>query len=229
MKHFHKYFAGYLILAAACNSDEFKPADIGLDYFPLQTGSYHVYAVDEILYSEVQEPEMLAYQLRVEINDSFPNTEGGYTYVIHRRKRTNETDPWQDLDTWSARENERELVVHEGNTAFVKLTFPLKKGNAWNGNKFNNLNEDEYIVEAMDEPFTAGGTTFENTVHVIQEDNDDVIVYFDQREEVYAKSVGLIYREIAQLNYCTDDSCIGQQIIKSGKIYKQEILEYGNL
>lgn len=227
MKHFYKYLA-FALLAVSCSKDEFRTPDIGLNYFPLRTGYYQTYNVNETVYSEVTAPEKRVYQLKVEVADSFPNTgEAGYTYVLRRSKRANENVAWQDLDTWSVRENDRELVVTEGNRPFLKLAFPVRKGNAWNGNKFNNLDADEYEIQALDEPFTAGGTTFEQALVVNQENNEDLIVFQDNREEVYARNVGLIYKQTTQLRYCTSDDCLGQQKIKSGIIYKQEIIAYG--
>jgi hypothetical protein len=38
---------------------------------------------------------------------------------------------------------------------------------------------------------------------------------------------GLIYKEVLQLNYCTDDHCLGQQIINDGIEIKMVIKEYG--
>ncbi len=228
MKHFLKYFAILTVLVSACDTDEFKPADTGIDHYPIRTGYYQVYNVNETVYSEVTAPQTNAFQLRTEIIDSFPNTENGFTYVIHRSTRADESSSWEIKDTWSVRRNDRELVINEGNTAFVKLTFPLKAGSTWNGNKFNDQDEDEYEVRSFDEPFTAGGTTFDRTVNILQEDTDDLIVFLDKREEVYARDVGLIYKETTQLNFCTDNNCIGQQVIKNGRIYKQELIEYGD-
>jgi hypothetical protein len=226
-----KHFLNYIILtllAVSCSSHEFKPADIGLEYFPLRAGYYQTYTIDEVLYSEVAEPETLAYQLKVQITDSFPNNDGTFTYVLHRSKRPDANSAWENLDTWSVRGDDRELIVNEGNIPFVKLTFPLKRGNAWNGNKFNSHDEDEYEVVALDQSFTAGGTIFDKTLTVLQENNEDLIVFLDERKEVYARGVGLIYKEAKQLHYCTADNCRGQQKIESGSVFKQELIEYGN-
>jgi hypothetical protein len=215
------------MLAAACTSDEFTPADKGLDYFPLKKGFYQIYKVDSVGYSEVADPVTLAYELMTEVTDSFPNPEGSFTYVINRYKRVDSSSPWRDLDTWSVRVNGREAVVNEGNVPFVKLIFPVKTNLSWNGNKFNSLDEDEYKIIAI-ESFSAGGATFEQALTVEQEDNDDFIVFLDQRKEVYARDAGLIYKEITQLTYCVEDDCRGQEIIESGTQYKQELIEYGS-
>ena len=52
-------------------------------------------------------------------------------------------------------------------------------------------------------------------------------MFLDQRKEVYARGVGLIYHEIKQLHYCTADNCRGQEKVENGLDYKQEIIEYG--
>jgi hypothetical protein len=226
VKHFLKYFLASLVLATACDSDEPKPVDIGVDYFPLQTGNSYTYDIDETIYSEVAPVKNLVYQLRIEITDSFPNAEGDYTYVLHRSTRNDVNSAWEDLDTWSVRGNDREIILNEGNIPYLKLTFPLKAGNSWNGNKYNNLEADQYEVTAMDQPFVVSGTTFDKTLSVLQENNEDFIVFQDKREEVYARDVGLIYKETIQLSYCTTNDCVGQQKIKSGTIYKQQIAEY---
>jgi hypothetical protein len=228
VKHFLRYLVFLLWVAAACNDgDEAKPADIGLNYFPLQTGFYQIYAVNEIVYSAVNDPDTLQYQLQVMVVDSFPHSEGGYTYVLQRSKRAEATEPWQASETWSAKANDRELVVQEGNVPYVALTFPLRKGGSWNGNSYNNLEADEYTVDTFDEPSTVGGISFDNTAQITLEDQDDLIVYYDNRVDVYAREAGLIFRQAEQLNFCTQPDCIGQQVIESGRKYKQEIIEYG--
>jgi hypothetical protein len=227
VKHFVKYLPILLLLAIACESDELKPLDIGQDYFPVRTGFYQIYTVNEILYSEVADPDTLDYQLKVLVVDSFPNSEGAFTYVLHRSKRTVPSGMWQDFETWSVRANDREVIVNQGNTPYVSLTFPLRAGSSWDGNKLNSEGEDEYTVDTFDEPFTAGGITFEKTAQVTLENEEDVIVLFDRRIDVYARDAGLIYKQVTLLNFCTQPHCIGQQIIQSGRKYKQEIIEYG--
>ena len=71
------------------------------------------------------------------------------------------------------------------------------------------------------------GMTFDNTITVEQEDNEDAIVFRDERKEVYALHLGLVYKELIQLNYCTDDVCLGQQRIDQGIEIRMVIKDYG--
>lgn len=212
-----------------CDGDASQPLELGLDYFPLDAGTYQVFQVEETRYQGIGDPVTEVYQIKVQVKDSFPNADGTFTYVLARSKRAAPTDTWENFETWSARISNQELVVNEGNTSFVKLVFPLRNGLTWDGNKFNGRGEDEYIITSFGVPATVNGTTFEETLTVSQEMNGDVIVFLDERREVYAKNVGLIKRESRQLSYCTEDHCRGQQQIESGSEFSYELIEYGSL
>lgn len=216
-----------LVLVIGCEAEESVPLNTGSAYFPLKKGIYQVYAVNEIRYSAVAEPETLTYELMTEVVDSFPSAKDTYIYVIHRSRRSAETEPWEVLDTWSARKDKTEAIVSEGNTPFVKVVFPIRDGARWNGNAFNALGDDEYELKDIHQPFAAGGMTFEKTLTIEQEQNEDPIVFNDARMEVYARDVGMVYRQTVQLYYCTDDDCLGQQKIAHGIDMKMVIKQYG--
>lgn len=215
-----------MILVVGCGKDEFTPADRGTDYFPLQVGSVWTYAVEETLYSEVTAPQNGKYQLKLTVTDSVKNSAGSYSYIVVRAKKNDGDVSWTSLDTWSIRKDDREVVVNEGNTPFKKLMFPVRNGLVWNGNEYNTLGEDEYVIKSVELTEPINGMTFDNTIQVEQERNEDFIVFLDERDEVYAKGFGLVRQSIKQLNYCSTEDCIGQQKIKSGKVYLQVLLSY---
>ncbi|WP_133259766.1 hypothetical protein [Pseudochryseolinea flava] len=225
MKQFHNYLVGLLILiAAGCDSDDDRRAEP--DFFPLQKGVFQTYDVEEIVY-ELGDPDTVHFELLTEVVDSFAS-DGGYRYIIHRSKRELSETEWTYIDTWSAQKTTHELIVWEENVPFVDLQFPAKEGSEWNGNVYNNVTnpttgkrEDVYAIQETGEDQSGRFTT------VLKEDNQEFIVFYDKRVDSYIDNVGLSYREITQLEYCTNNDCLGEQIVNSGKIYKQRIKTYG--
>ena len=120
------------------------------------------------------------------------------------------------------------MIVGEGNISFVKLRLPVTSGTRWNANTFNALGPDEYVYADIGASAVLGGMTFENTLTVRQEENDDPIVFRDMRSEVFAEGVGLVFKEVIQLNYCTEDACLGQQKVDHGLEMTMTIKAYGD-
>lgn len=230
MKQYIKYAIGILaLLVVSCDTSENTVSpDEPADYVPLQKGLYHIYDVSDIRYV-LNVPETLFYQLKTVVVDSFVNSSGDISYVIYRSKRSNEESSWSYLDTWSATLSTREVVVNESNISYLKLKVPVVEGLEWNGNAYNDLESDAYVMKETDGTFAAINKTFEDCITVEQSDNDDFIVFLDQRQEVFSKHVGLVYKETTQLHYCTDtdQGCLGQQLVETGIIYKQTLIDYG--
>lgn len=227
-----KFFAGFLlstvilVLVSCDANDDTNVPDQGHRYFPLAIGHYQTYDVVEIEYT-LRDPDTASYELRVETAHAFLNTDGDSTYVVYRSKRLPGENAWTYLDTWSVRRTAEELIVQEENTPYVKLRFPPYNGQRWNGNLYNTVEVENYRLDSLGQGQTRLGQHYDDCVTVVQRDNQDLIVFFDQRKEVYAANVGLIYKEMTQLNYCSQPACLGQQLVEQGIIYKQWLKEYG--
>lgn len=215
-----------LVFLLGCGDDE--PADRlnSEEYFPLQTGSYRIFSVEKNTYTELNPPEEMQYELKVEVVDSFANQEGGFTYVIHRSTRETENDTWEFREVWSARTSDYQAVENEGNVSFVRIAFPAIRNKEWNGNALNSLEEDSYIIESAGDPYELEDLAFDDVLVIDQEDEVNELIR-NQREEIYARNIGLVYKKSIVLNYCDDVSCFGQQIIKDGVEYWQVLKEYG--
>jgi hypothetical protein len=221
-----------ILLATSCMSDETEGIVELKDheYMPLQKGRYYIYAITETEYVSGPEGQTNNYQLKMEMNDSIATKGDFFTYVIQLSTRFSVDQPWVPTETWSALFNEREAIVQEGNVSFVKLAIPLTLGRIWNGNLYNNIDEEEYSLGFIGQPVRLGNLNFLDAIEVIQKNDTDPIVGNDVRKEIYARGVGLISREVETIVYCSNSqSCIGQKIIESGFVKEQVLIEYGRL
>ncbi len=224
------FCVGLMILEGCSGSSQLRIAD--QLYFPLRVGNYLIYQVSETNIQHINCSDNAlspnVYQLKVLIFDSVKNAEGGYNYNIHRYTRPNSSLAWADLDTWSARVTNNQVIVNEGNIPYVKFLFPLVANSKWNGNKYNDFAEEDYTLQNYGRPYQLeSGEKYPLTLTVAQSDNQDFFVYQDKRVEIYAVNVGLIYKETTQLTYF-QDPCYGQQKVKTGLTYTQSLISYGH-
>jgi hypothetical protein len=226
VKQFRRIFL-FLLIAGGCSSNDEPTIDVGKSYIPLRVGDFQIYDITQTNYSPLEDPEELHYQLKTQVIDSFEHHAGGYAYVIHRSHRDSESDPWVYKESWSVRVTDLEAIVNESNISFVKIAFPITVGKTWNGNAYNSSEADEYEFTFVNLPYELGDTRFENTVVVDQENRVDLL-FNDRRFEVYAKDVGLIYREVTDLEYCSEVECFGENKIERGIVYKQTIVDHGS-
>lgn len=225
------------LLLTNCSANENKPNDAV--YFPLRVGNTWIYNVEEttILRAACTDDGVTIsnYEMRVVVADSFPNTDQSFTYLMQRSKRSNATNPWTELDTWTSKLSGGKIINNESNINFVKLVIPIADNVVWNGNQYNNrlelngLNEDEYKATLVGQPYTnLSAMNFTKTVSVLQNDQQKNLLYRDSRLEVYAFDVGLVFKESYLLNYFdkSDLPCYGTNKTQKGTIYKQSLKEF---
>ncbi len=203
------------------------PVEIGYSFFPLKTGQYRIYDVKKIEYVFSGNNDTSIYQLKEVIVESYTDLSSGTSFVVNRYKRKDASVSWQIDSIWTSRVNTHYAVVTEHNIPKMKIVFPVENNKTWNGNALNNLIEDEYRMINIGDTYTVNNTGYSNTITIEQEDLDDVIVKTDLRKEIFADSIGLIYKENVILNFCTEASCIGQEKIETGIDYRQYLIEYG--
>lgn len=228
MKILYKYLPIVLLVLWGCGEDDLvRPSDA--EYFPLRKGFYQIYAVQNIRYQLMEQVENSVYQLKTEVVDSLVNLEGGYTYTIHRSRRNTDTDPWEFQHVWSVRLTATNVVVYEENVPYIKIVFPATKNRQWDGNALNNLSPDEYVLTTTGKSYQLeNGETVGQYIQIVQEESGDFF-NVNEREEFYVRNIGLVHREITDIEYCSDaDDCdISQQIIDNGTIYVQTLTGYG--
>ncbi len=233
------FFLVISIIVISCSEDVQITTDLGSDYYPLQVGNYSIFQVKETSISQSVEVNT-SYELKVSVKDSTINGQGLVTYYLVREKRMNPSDKWKSLDVWTSKVVANRIIQNEGNILFVKLVFPPSLNLMWDGNEYNNLPNDgnifndndssTYVISELNKPLTfPTGFESDQTLTVIQNDFTDNIIGIDQRKEFYSKGVGLVYKEIIQLVYCTSSNCLGQQKVANGIILTQSLKENGKI
>jgi hypothetical protein len=219
-----------LLTGISCDSSQDPdPAVFGYDYLEMALGAWQEFEVTETEYA-LSVPVEHAYQLRAEVSDFVLNPAGDTVWVVAVSRRETPMDAWEPHYTATVRIAGRQGIADWDGAMRQVLTFPPEAGAAWNGNAVNSQEADSYEITESGVAFTTdNGLNFPDVVTVLQEDNQDVIVQMDFRQERYARGVGLVSKEVTLLNYCTQPSCLGQQKIESGRVYKQQIIAYGRI
>ncbi len=205
-----------LDLLAGCQPDAGHPADAGYAYFPLEPGHYVVYDVREEAYSRQTAPVVRTYQLKEVVGAAYRDVAGQTSFLLRRYRRTTDSQPWQADSIWAARRTASEAIRTENGRDFVKLAFPLSDQLRWDSNRHNALGEDTAETRNKDQPFRVLDTAYAQTITVLVQD-DSTLLARDKRLEIYARQVGLLYKERTQLVYCqSTPACIGTNQIEYG-------------
>lgn len=197
------------------------------DYFPLEVGKTYLYRLDSTLTNTPVCPhgsclEAHSYLAKDSIESTFSDNEGRLSYRIFRFVRdTAGTQPWQFSSTFFATPTNEWIEYVDNNFRFIKLHAPIRDGYQWKGNSFIDTKSLSSTVPYLDEwnyeYQNTGGSydvlnkTYDNTVTILQQDETTPDGPFDphnyqQRNygiEVYAKGVGMIYKEFLHWTWQT--------------------------
>jgi hypothetical protein len=236
------FFIGLLavILAVYFPGCKTKTDDFVLDYkyeyFPLDSGRYWIWEVDSIIFEPlgsgfVRSDTMKLYIKEV-VESIFIDNSGRPTARIERYQSYTEDYNWFITDVWFANRTQKTGEKIEENLRFVKLLFPPKKNQKWNGNQYIQFTENiewlkdwVYEVTALDAPATFNATTFDSTITIMQRDSENLIAK-TFATETYAINVGLVYREWSNLEKTRVTEPWTNP--EKGFILKMTIKEYGN-
>jgi hypothetical protein len=228
-----KKFGILLIVLSGCvSSIEPDPGSLGLNYYPLQVGSYQIFHINSKIFNLDGSVDTVTYLMKEVVVDSFPGSDqDSYTYVINRYKKGINEPEWVIEEVVSARINFKTMVLTENSTAYVKLVFPMQEDLGWDGNSLNDLEPETYRIRMLSQPFTVDSVTFANTVHVFQADLLDPaqISQDDYRFEVFADDVGLVYKQKIVKEYCDylSSGICSEPTVLSGLEYEQKLMEFG--
>ncbi|WP_299760491.1 hypothetical protein [uncultured Pontibacter sp.] len=238
-------------LVAACE-DKYKDPDpkaMGYDYYPLEVGDYRIYNVTDIRFqSDIGDTNR--FQMRERVDTTFYDQTNTLNYKIIRSVRANENQNWLDDSVMVVSKSDVNVVLTKNNTRYVKMVFPVKNGFSWLGDAYNAnketsyapdpttnrradyyLTKESYTYQEVGQPMTLNGTTFDNTLTVVHGSPIETWIGYDDRKEIYAEGVGMVYRLFTRIVYCNaqdrEDCEYGIGYKLHGHERHEELISYG--
>lgn len=198
-----------LLLMTRCGKNETETLDFtyGLDYFPTDTSTYIIYQVDSVLYSSflTDGRDTSSWQVKEVKKGTFIDNEGRKAVQIWRYSRKGNNIEWEDIvpTVWYMVRDSQRAERMEGERRFVKMTFPIKESNSWDGTAYLNTDNTElepyddwqFTFEDVVKPYSVNGLNFPETVTVNRTNDDENLVSKKLYKEIYAKNIGSIYKE----------------------------------
>lgn len=233
---FSLLFLTAVVVLTSCKEDTITETIVqGYEYFPTDQGRYNQFAVDSIQWDDFNSTiDTFNFDIR-ELNDTIIlDNSGDSTVRLERLRRDSINGAWYIKDIWSMKRTATTAEKVEENERFIKLRFPLKNDKVWDGNYYNTIGNWDYKITALGEPFTVNGVTFPETVTVLQTGINDIpqgqtepLINKQIGKEVYAKGVGLIYKELMITEAYTNNITIPyDQRIKRGFKMKMVLTDY---
>ncbi len=222
--NFPIFFIIVPFLFLSCKPDKIaEPVDVGYDYFPLFEGKWAIYDVDSTVWDDFTSQTYHYHSHILEkIESSFTDITGKESYRIERYYRNSDTANWVLQDVWSACLTASTAEKVEENIRYIKLAFPVRRTQKWNGNALNYLDTEEYSYKNLFQTVNTGQWTFDSTVTVEHKNNINLIEE-DIRYEVFAKHAGLVkkYVKTVKKNIAQPD------VIVSGILVEYTIQSWG--
>lgn len=229
-----------LFLLVFCKRKTESAPDLGYDYAPNILGKYVVYDVDSTVYDDFnKDTTYFKYRVKEKMEEFYTDNEGRpATKMVRYVKKYDpavsyDNIPWTIKDVWMVNKSKTTYEVVEENVRFVKLTFPVKDGAEWNGHAQNTLGERNYTYNYFDQKEVINNASFDYVLYVEQKDDKHKNnIHREFYIEKYAKYVGLVYKEIKDLQSYTVALGPGgitpvEDRISKGIIYKMTYVTHG--
>ena len=230
----------FIFVGISCKKKVESPPDLGYDYAPTTLGKYVVYDVDSTVYDDnFMDTTHFKYRIKEKLEEIYTDNQGRdaiklVRYIKWYNSLINyDNIAWTVKDVWNYTKTNTTLQVVEEDVRFTKLAFPIKEDATWNGNALNTMGELSYTYDYINQSEIINGTPFANVLLVVQKDDKSKnAIHREYYIEKYAKDVGLVYREIKDLESNTIKVQNGiiipvEQRIEKGVIYKLTYITHG--
>lgn len=198
MKSYFYYislFSIALFIGCSSDNDGVITPNLNHNYAGLAVGNFVIYDVDSIFFNDFDSSvDTFQFQIKEKIESQFIDLEGDESFRIERFKKTSDSTGFVLVDVWNSKLVTTNFQKVEENVRFIKLTFPIRMNNTWNGNIKNSLGEQSYEYTSIHQPDFIGGFNLDSVSTVLQFDDVNLITqnFF---EEKYAANIGLVYKK----------------------------------
>ena len=195
------------------------------DYYPLQVGRVFTYRLDSTRVSNFV--FSTAYYLEKDsVIGTFIDAQGRTAFILNRFVTdTLLSQPYQFSESYYVVYDKNKIEYVDGaNRRFIKLVNTVSTNTTWSGNNYledslqvritDNTNYIgwTYQYTSVNQIFKVADSTYPNTCSILQAAdssgvfNPNFLSYKTYSSEVYAKGVGLIYKEFIDYFYQTTPS-----------------------
>lgn len=210
----------FIAALSACSSKENLTIVGAQELYPVQVGKVFFYRLDSTVLGNFNQSLVVhSYIAKDSVESSYLDAQGQQSYRIYRYLRdTLQTKPWQFTSTYVATITNNRVEYVDNNLRFVTLVSPVKEGQQWKGTQYiNTISPSPYSYyygwnfeyQNADQPFTTKKGAIQNTYTVFQQDETLPDIPFNPNnyqertfsKEVYARGIGLIYKEFIHWVY----------------------------
>ncbi|MEO5943095.1 MAG: hypothetical protein ABIP30_01915 [Ferruginibacter sp.] len=194
-------------------------------------GKYIVYKLDSTITASFGAYFVVhSYLIKDSIVAVIKDNQDRETFKIFRYQFDSLHRVWNPTNTFYLTPTANSLEYVENNLRYISLVNPVTEFNQWQGNSYISqslYNENNffptwtYTYKNVGQPFSVGGFNFANTVTVEQYDSTNNRPFsatnyssYSKAYEVYADSVGLVYKDILSWEYNSFTSISGCKLVK---------------
>lgn len=218
LKYLLLFFATFFVISCAKQSETLSII-AAKDLYPMQVGKTFTYRLDSTVVATFGASlQKKSYLSKDSIESSFVDNQGRKSYRIFRYiTDTLLSKPYQYTATYYATIDSNKIEYVDDNLRFIDLVNPVSLNTTWKGNSYINtttnsdnyyLNNWQYQYQNINESFTVKKGVINNTVTILQQ-NESSATNFDPNFyhnktysiEVYAKGIGLIYKDFLHYTY----------------------------
>jgi hypothetical protein len=227
------FFGAIVLLVVACESPEKRPDNSS--YFPIEVGSYRIYAVEEQVHSTgTKNVKSDSWFEKEEIIRVRSKPDGISECVISYSVRVKSTDYWKKTKEYLVDIYPDKVVQNKDNEMTTSLVFPYSRDVKWNGYEYLFLNDEDprysylFQYEDLNKSLQIDSLHFPITLKVIERTDTSGAVLYRLGYKLYAAGVGLVMDVQTDYDYLqTNGELIDYRVIDKGVRRIRKIIGYG--